>query len=553
MPQNRCSLALLGLGLAACAGSPASPKPGANGDPADTLALDRLSTASCADPAARAAAPVSPWPGLATWEDGVNDRPFQYSGSGVTVADVNNDGWPDLYLGSAGVHALFLNDGAGAFTAAPADALPSAAPHKIVGGFPGDADGDGDVDLFIATMQGPDALWLNDGNGRFSDGTAAAGLPTDDAQDTTGAAWRDLDGDGWLDLLVTGYYEGPLLLEYSRTGDFPPAPPNRIFRNTGGGVFAEVTDLPARLTDGYTFVLAPLDVDGDHVDELYVVNDFGRFATENVLFRAEGGAWAEDAGPHGLGLQLFGMSLSVGDLNDDGIWDLLISSWGEMALLESTGADWYRSDRARGLTLGPGQMTAWGTALEDVDNDLDLDAWVSYGPVDSPPEVHGEVEETLGVPVLYDQPDALYVQGADGTFADAAPAYGLDGRAIGRGAAWVDLNGDGWLDLVHRDLDGPTQLHQSACGEAGGLVVRLRDSTGPNTRAIGATVEVEVGGRVLSRRVFAGGESFASAGEGDVHFGLGSAPAAEVLRVRWPDGEVQEAFGVGPGRVTATR
>ena len=538
--------------FAGCSGKGGSPG-GAGGGGASALAVTRLTDATCDAPEARAAAPYRDWPGLPSWEDGVDDRPFQYSGSGVAVADVDDDGWPDIYFGSAGAHALFLNDGAGGFVQAPADALPSPSGHKIVGGFPGDADGDGDVDLFIATMQGPDALWLNDGAGRFTDGTAAAGLPTDDAQDTTGAAWRDLDGDGWLDLLLTGYYEGPLLLEYSRTGDFPPAPPNRIFRNTGGGRFAEVTGLPGRLTDGYSFVLAPLDVDGDHTDELYVVNDFGRFATPNVLFRAEAGAWVEDDGPHGLSIPLFGMGLSVGDLNEDGLWDLLMPSWGELALLESTGADWFRSDRARGITLGPGQMTAWGTALDDIDNDADLDAWVSYGPVDSPPEVHGEVEETLGVPVLYEQPDALYLQGPDGTFADIAPDWGLDGRRIGRGVTWADLDGDGWLDLLLRDLDGPSRLRHAACGAGAGLVVSLRDATGPNTRAIGATVEVEVGGRVLRRRVHAGGESFASGAEGDVHVGLGPGARAEVLRVRWPDGEVQEAVDIGPGRVRVSR
>ena len=519
----------------------------------DSLQIERLSTAACEAPAERVAAPYRPWPGTSQWDDGVNDRPFQYTSGGVAVADLNGDDWPDLYFGSAGAHALWLNDGAGGFVPAPERNLPSPGPHKIVGGFPGDADGDGDVDLFIATMQGPDALWMNDGAGRFTDGTAAAGLASADAIDSTGAAWRDLNGDGWLDLLVTGYYEGPLLLEYAATGEFPPAPPNRIFLNRGGGTFAALQGLPARLTDGYTFVLAPLDVDRDGVDELYVVNDFGHLATENLLFRAAGPPWEEGSGDHGLDLALFGMSLSVGDLNEDGLWDLLLSSWGDLALLESDGGRWYRGDRARALTASAEQSTAWGTALQDIDNDLDLDAWVSFGPIDVPEEFQSTLETAFGVPVVYNQPDALFVQDGAGAFTDEAPALGLDRRGIGRGAMWTDLNGDGWLDLVRRELDGPTLLDEAACGAAGGLVVALRDLDAPNSRAIGATVEVEVDGRRLQRRVFAGGESFASGGEGDVHVGLGEAGVADVLRVIWPDGEVQEAYGLGPGRVVAWR
>jgi hypothetical protein len=138
------------------------------------------------------------------------------------------------------------------------------------------------------------------------------------------------------------------------------------------------------------------------------------------------------------------------------------------------------------------------------------------------------------------QPNAIFLQGPDGSFADVAPAWGLDQATNDHGLNVVDLNGDGWLDLLFRDLDGPARIYMARCGEASWLQVDLVDPLGERD-AIGARVQVELDGVTETRWIQAGSVGFASSSPSEAHFGLGAATAADVLRVRWPDG-VESVF-----------
>jgi hypothetical protein len=519
------------------------------------LQVERRSTAACADPGARATSPLRPWPTLTLLEDGVDDAATNYASAGITAVDLNGDDWTDLYLGSSQVHRLLLSRGPGVWVEQNSG-LPPVAGRLVVGAIPADYDADGDQDLYLLVLHGPNALWQNDGAGRFTDVTAAAGLGLE-AEDTVHATWADLDGDLDLDLVVSNHWEGPHLAEFIETGVWLPAHPNRVYLSDGDGTFTEVTDqLPAPARDGYSFVEVAVDLDEDGLPELYSVNDFGRFATPNVLARRAATGWELASTPTGLDLALFGMSASVGDLNGDGRWDLAMSSWGELAVVETdTNGDFYRSDRSRGLTLSIEQETAWGSALQDLDNDGDLDLAVTMGPIVGDPETEEEAAAAYGVRHVEDQPDGLWIQGEDGWFTDEAPAWGFDRRGIGRGLLAVDLDLDGTLDLIRREVDGPTRVEQGVCGENNGLVLSLRQS-GPNPDAIGAVIEVEVGGRVHRRRVHAGGEGMATGGPPEVHVGLGDATAADAVRVRWPDGErstLADPAALGAGALRLVR
>jgi len=525
------------------------------GDAGPTLGVERRTTAACADPSARAAAPLRPWPTLTLLEDGVDDARTNYASAGIAAVDLNGDDWTDLYLGSSGVHRLLLSRGPGVWAEANSG-LPDLDGRLVVGAIPADYDADGDQDLYLLVLHGSNALWQNDGAGRFTDVTTAAGLGLHE-EDTVHATWADLDGDLDLDLVVSNHWEGEHLAAFIESGDWLPAHPNRVYLSDGEGTFTEATDqLPAAARDGYSFVEVAVDLDEDGLPELYSVNDFGRFATPNVLARRTATGWELADRPTGLDLALFGMSASIGDLNEDGRWDLVMSSWGELAVVETdANGDFYRSDRSRGLTLSAEQETAWGSALQDLDNDGDLDLAVTMGPIVGNPETEDADAAALGVRHVEDQPDGLWVQGPDGWFTDEAPAWGFDRRGVGRGLLAVDLDLDGTLDLIRREVDGPTRVEQGVCGENNGLVISLRQP-GPNPDAIGAVIEVEVGGRLHRRRVHAGGEGMAAGGTPEVHVGLGAAAAADAVRVRWPDGErstLAEPAALGAGAVRLIR
>ena len=165
--------------------------------------------------------------------------------------------------------------------------------------------------------------------------------------------------------------------------------------------------------------------------------------------------------------------------------------------------------------------------MGDANNDGLLDIFTAYGWFPTDPE------HDLA------QPDSLHLQSVDGSFTDVAPVWGLDDTGWARGAILVDLDGDGWLDLVRRRVHDLPTVHLARCGSNGWLKVDLR-GTSANTHAIGALVELEADGRVQTRQVLAGGHSIASSAPPIVHFGLGAAQQIDRVTVRWPDGAVSE-------------
>ena len=141
-------------------------------------------------------------------------------------------------------------------------------------------------------------------------------------------------------------------------------------------------------------------------------------------------------------------------------------------------------------------------------------------------------------------------QQPDGTFVDVAPEWGVDDDGKNRGFVLADFNGDGWLDIAMRNLDGENKLYLSRCGAEHYVKVRLRDDAIANHLAIGARVKVlSEDGRSFTRWVTAGGTGYGTGGPPEVHFGLGDVEKIERIEVKWPDGsQSYVAFGEGVDR-----
>jgi hypothetical protein len=135
-----------------------------------------------------------------------------------------------------------------------------------------------------------------------------------------------------------------------------------------------------------------------------------------------------------------------------------------------------------------------------------------------------------------EQPDALYINDGTGQLTQVAEDWGFADRGIGRGLLAVDLDRDGWLDLIKRELGGPTLGYRGNCGAASWLTVALRQPGG-NSHAAGAVVTIEADGQSQRRWVHLGGTGMSSSGDGTVHFGLASTEQIDSLVVTWPDGE----------------
>lgn len=430
----------------------------------------------------------------------------------------------------------------------------------------GDFDGDGWDDLYVTGVES-NRLWRNRGTEEggafpvFEDVTQATG--TDDPRWSTSAAWLDADGDGDLDLFVTNYVDfrlsNPRVCrqpngkpDYCGPASYRPLT-DRLWLNPGTvGPFEDVSarwGLTAKAGAGLGVVAADFDEDG-RVD-VYVANDqMPNFLWKNGL---EGGApfLRDDSAFSGAAVGIDGrpeasMGVDAGDLDEDGDLDLLMTHLdGETNTLyvnQGRGLFLDRSDRSR---LGNPSLgyTGFGVVLADVDSDGWLDALVANGAVKVDPDLVLE-----GDPYPFGQENQLFRNtgvGSDTPTFDEVPierageTFGL--LETSRGVAVGDVDEDGDPDVLVTNVAGPARLLENRTDPAPDRWIGLRLTTGPSaTDAIGARVIVETSeGRLRHRRVRRDG-SFLSSHDPRILIGLGE-PATEVRRVevQWPDGEAE--------------
>jgi len=513
-------------------------------------------------------------------------------GGGVGFVDYDGDGDADLlFVNSAPSRTgdlpptaalpppavLYRNDGGWRFT----DVTEATGLAEAVGpGFDGmgvaagDFDGDGRTDLFL-TAVGRDRLLANRGE-RFVDVTEAAGVGGPADAWSTGAAFFDADGDGDLDLWVVRYVvwspavDAELDFRLDGIGRAFGRPQryagtdSALFLNRGDGTFAEAAAAagvqvagPEGAAVGKGLAVHPVDLDGDGRLDVAVANDTVR----NFLFHNRGGGRFEEVGelwgvaydPDGRATGAMGTD--SGALGDDGRLALVVGNYADEAtsiyLADPEDPTFLADETLATGVAGPTRPAlTFGLLLLDADLDGRLDLLQVNGHVE--PDV-ARVTPTQS----YRQPAQLLWNagpaspGGPPRFVEVpATAAGDLGRPLaGRGAAWADVDLDGDLDLAIAQVGGPAVLlrNDQATGH-GWLRVELTGQP-PNREAIGAEVELTAGGR-SQRRAVMPTRSYLSQVELPLTFGLGAAKTIDALRVRWPDGTVQEvpADALRPGR-----
>ena len=268
------------------------------------------------------------------------------------------------------------------------------------------------------------------------------------------------------------------------------------------------------------------DFDDDGWLDLYAVSDAPPM--QNWLMWNQQGSFATSVGT-GLEFIVAGMGLAAGDLNNDDVVDIMVTGINELPTLVSfpESGIWIESALAWNLTNQKPLKAevAWGGEFADLDNDGFLEMIETYGGL-------------FGSSYAHAQPDEIHLNQGDNTFVHVGADWGWDDLDVNRGFVIADLNDDGWLDTVKRELGGVVFVDIANCGEAAWLKIRLRDEGRHNHHAIGARVTIEAAGHRQTRWVTAGSTSYCSADVPEVHFGLGDADIVDKIEVLWPTGEL---------------
>jgi len=509
------------------------------------------------------------------------DYLYYYNGGGVAAGDIDGDGLPDLYFTSnLGPDRLYRNKGHFQFEDITERAGVAGPPGWKSGITMADVNGDGRLDIYVSAvnylaMHGRNILYINNGDGTFTDRTREYGLEHEGY--STQAAFFDYDGDGDLDMYLLNSsvhterkpsYQPQRTPRHQRAGD-------RLFRNDGGH-FVDVSERAHIYggVEGYGLGVVASDLNGDGCPDLYIANDFQE--NDFLYWNNCDGTFTESiarAAPH---TSQFSMGVDAADFNNDGRVDLVVLDMlpdREDILKTSVNADeldvfnlklqaGYHAQYARNtlqLNRGLGRFSdigylagvyatdwSWAPLLADLDNDGFKDLFITNGIWRRPNDLdyltfvqsQAQRDDKALIAMMPHVPLANYAYRNNGnlTFTDMAGPWGLAQPGFSNGAAYVDLDNDGALDLVVNNVNAPAAIYRN---HARGAYLRVQlNGSGANSAGIGAKVVVRTGGKtqLLEQMPTRG---FESSVDPRLHFGLGSASRVDSLIVIWPDRRFQ--------------
>lgn len=532
---------------------------------------------------------------------------YFFNGAGVAAGDLNNDGLADLFFtANMKPNQLFLNTGKLTFK----DITKEAAPQ--LGGRPGgwktgvslaDVNGDGWLDIYICYSGKTDEakrrnqLFINQGGTpgstpRFVEKAQAYGL--DDPGYSTQAVFFDYDRDGDLDMFLLNHnvkkYDNLELAKLHLETD--PLAGNKLFRNDNNH-FTDVSKQAGIHQYPLTFGLgvAASDVNGDGWTDLYVTNDYNEpdylyINQRNGTFRDETTQWFRH-------LPQFSMGVDIADYNNDGLPDImsldmlpednrrqkllqLQENYESFELMQQQGLQRQYMRNMLQLNNGNGTFSeiaqaagvsntdwSWAPLLADFDNDGYKDLFITngylrdytnkdflryWGDYKIKQAINREPVQLMDLVKAMPStkvPNYIFRNNHDLTFANKQKEWGIDIPSISGGAAYADLDNDGDLELIVNNINEPAYIYRNMAREQtanGYIQIRLK-AANPKNGGIGARVTVYAGGQQQYQEL-SPVRGYLSTQAPVLHFGLGSATQVDSIRIIWPDQATEVIPGV---------
>ncbi len=429
---------------------------------------------------------------------------------GVSICDFNNDFLEDFYIVSRiGPNHFYKNLGNGLFMEQAADMGIDFHGHSRTAVW-GDLNNDGWEDMYLGNLGQPNVLYLNNGDGTFSNVTLAANITNKGRVYSVNMV--DINKDGWLDIFVSNSSSDNVLYVNNGTTDLS---------------FTDYTQEAGLLDTRHCMGAVFFDMDNDGDEDLYVTHDA---YISNTLFENDGsGHFTEIAKQAGVDYQGFGMGVDAGDLNNDGFLDLYVTNLYENVLYINQGDNTFKdyTERAKVGDIGMG----WGASIFDFDNDGLNDIYVGN---DS---------------YFYPIPNYLFENKGNYNFRKVDTTTAISSMQGTYGVATGDLNNDGLQDVALANIG--TKDHAQILNnemESGYWIGFQLEGVQSNRSAIGTRMEIVDNRGDLQVDQITAGNGYAGQNTKRLHFGFNNVAAIKHIKVIWTNGLIQEWSGLPLGK-----
>ncbi len=526
--------------------------------------------------------------------------PYIYMGGGVAVGDVNNDGLQDIYFtGNMVDNALYLNEGNLSFKDITSVAKVESDNRWVTGVSMADVNADGWMDIYVCVSgkftTTKNQLFINqglntDGLPTFIEEAEKRGVA--DQGKSTQATFFDYDKDGDIDMYLANYpatgFKTPAYSYAIFRDKKDESKSDRLYQNKGDGTFEDVTVESGILNFGLSLSATVGDFNKDGWEDIYVSNDFA--SPDFFYFNNGDGTFRDEVKKTTKHTAFFGMGTDVGDINNDGLLDILQMDMtpednrrnkANMASMDIAGF-WEIVNYGMGyqymqnaLQLNNGiakdglphfsdisRITgmsstdwSWAGLLADFDNDGWKDAYITNGTrrdINNKDYFNSIEKATYQVKKTFNNLDLTlnlpsekvdnyaYKNNGDLTFDRVTDDWGLGFESFSNGAAYADLDNDGDLEIIINNIDHPSMIFKNNAAEmkVGNFLKMKFTGSKNNPNGLGVKVTLKNKGSIQYQECTMT-RGFQSSVSPIVHFGLGQESIVEEIIIKWPDGNQQ--------------